>query len=77
MKLLQKKQAAGDPKERVNAEVGRWVGWWALHIGGQFRVAQLDASGIPAPEATHAVACWAVHRFVPATREQVHVQYQA
>ena len=26
MELLLKKQAAGDPKERVNAEVGRSVG---------------------------------------------------
>ena len=33
MKLLLKKQAADDPKERVNAEVSRWVGGWG---GGHY-----------------------------------------
>lgn len=39
----------------------------SLDVRGQFRVAQLDASVIPAPETTHTVACWTVHRLVPST----------
>ena len=44
----------------------------SLDVRGQFRVAQLDASVIPAPETTHTVACWTVHRLVPSTKEQVN-----